>query len=130
MTRTRFSLFYLAGYLIPAGLLLLLAPTFSTRLLLSNGDYGEVFPRLAGMLLIGLGILVVQIIRLRLDQLYTTTLVIRLFFVVCLVVFYAMSGDPFFLVLVAIVGFGLIFTGISFYLDRQSNAAGVSGRAA
>ena len=130
MTRTRFSLFYLAGYLIPAGLLLLLAPTFSTRLLLSNGDYGNVFPRLAGMLLIGLGILVVQIIRLRLDQLYTTTLVIRLFFVVCLVVFYAMSGDPFFLVLVAIVGFGLIFTGISFYLDRQSNAAGVSGRAA
>ena len=130
MTRTRFSLFYLAGYLIPAGLLLLLAPTFSTRLLLSNGNYGEVFPRLAGMLLIGLGILVVQIIRLRLDQLYTTTLVIRLFFVVCLVVFYVMSGDPFFLVLVAIVGFGLIFTGISFYLDRQSNAAGVSGRAA
>src|SRR5258706_309275 len=49
MTRTRFSLFYLAGYLIPAGLLLLLAPTFSTRLLLSNGDYGDVFPRLAGI---------------------------------------------------------------------------------
>ena len=130
MTRTRFSLFYLAGYLIPAGLLLLLAPTFSTRLLLSNGNYGDVFPRLAGMLLIGLGILVVQIIRLRLDQLYTTTLVIRLFFCVCLVVFYAMSGDPFFLVLVAIVGLGLIFTGISFYLDRQSQAAGIGGRAA
>ena len=130
MTRTRFSLFYLAGYLIPAGLLLLLAPTFSTRLLLSNGDYGNVFPRLAGMLLIGLGILVVQIIRLRLDQLYTTTVAIRLFFVVCLVVFYAMSQDPFFLVLVAIVGLGLIFTGISFYLDRQSHAAGISGRAA
>jgi hypothetical protein len=130
MTRTRFSLFYLAGYLIPAGVLLLLAPTFSTRLLLSNGDYGDVFPRLAGMLLIGLGILVVQIIRLRLDQLYTTTLVIRLFFCVCLVVFYAMSRDPFFLVLVAIVGFGLIFTGISFYLDRQSKAIGTSGRAA
>ena len=130
MTRTRFSLFYLAGYLIPAGLLLLLAPTFSTRLLLSNGDYGNVFPRLAGMLLIGLGILVVQIIRLRLDQLYTTTVAIRLFFVVCLVVFYAMSQDPFFLVLVAIVGFGLIFTAISYYLDRQSKAAGASGRAA
>ena len=129
MTRTRVSLFYLAGYLIPAGLLLLLAPTFSTRLLLSNGNYGEVFPRPAGMLLIGLGLLVVQIIRLRLDQLYTTTVVIRLFFIVCLVVFYAMSGDPFFLVLVAIVGLGVIFTGISFYLDRQSKPAGIPGRA-
>ena len=55
MPKTRLSLFYLAGYLIPAGLLLLFAPTFSTRLLLSNGNYGEIFPRLAGMLLIGLG---------------------------------------------------------------------------
>ena len=40
MIRTRFSLFYLAGYLIPAGLLLLFAPTFSTKLLLSNGLCG------------------------------------------------------------------------------------------
>ena len=50
MKKTRFSLFYLAGYLIPAGLLLLLAPTFSTRLLLSNGNYGDVlnFPQNGG----------------------------------------------------------------------------------
>ena len=56
MKKTRFSLFYLAGYLIPAGVLLLIAPTFSTKLLLSNGNYGEVYPPLAGMLLIGIGI--------------------------------------------------------------------------
>jgi len=43
MIRTRLSLFYLAGYLIPAGLLLLFAPTFALRLLLSNGEYGDVF---------------------------------------------------------------------------------------
>ena len=47
MIRTRLSLFYLAGYLIPAGLLLLFAPTFALRLLLSNGEYGDVFPRMA-----------------------------------------------------------------------------------
>ena len=123
MKRTRFSLFYLAGYLIPAGLLLLFAPSFSTKLLLSNGEYGEVFPRLAGMLLIGLGILVVQIIRLQLDQLYTTTLAIRVFFCVCFVAFYAISQDPFFLVLLAIVGFGLIFTATSFVLDRRAKPA-------
>src|SRR6185436_3783690 len=113
MNKTRFSLFYLAGYLIPAGLLLLFAPTFSTRLLLSNGDYGEVFPRMAGMLLIGLGTLVVQIIRHHLDMLYTTTLAIRLFFCVCFVIFYLMSQDPFFLVLLVIVAFGLVLTGSS-----------------
>ena len=123
MKKTRFSLFYLAGYLIPAGLLLLVAPTFSTRLLLSNGDYGNVFPRLAGMLLIGLGILVVQIIRFHLDMLYTTTLAIRLFFCVCFIIFYLMSQDPFFLVLLAIVAFGLILTGTSYLLDKQSKSA-------
>jgi len=119
MKKTRFSLFYLAGYLIPAGLLLLLAPTFSTRLLLSNGEYGNVFPRLAGMLLVGLGVLVVQIIRFHLDMLYTTTLAIRLFFCVCFVIFYSMSRDPFFLVLLAIVAFGLVLTGTSYLLDKQ-----------
>ncbi len=123
MTKTRFSLFYLAGYLIPAGLLLLIAPTFSTRLLLSNGDYGEVFPRLAGMLLIGIGVLVVQIIRFHLDMLYTTTLAIRLFFCACFVFFYMMSHDPFFLVLLAIVAFGLVLTGTSFLLDKRSKSA-------
>ena len=123
MKKTRFSLFYLAGYLIPAGILLLVAPTFSTRLLLSNGDYGNVFPRLAGMLLIGLGILVVQIIRFHLDMLYTTTLAIRLFFCVCFIIFYLMSQDPFFLVLLAIVAFGLILTGTSYLLDKQIKSA-------
>ena len=123
MKKTRFSLFYLAGYLIPAGLLLLLAPTFSTRLLLSNGNYGDVFPRLAGMLLIGIGVLVVQIIRFHLDMLYTTTLAIRLFFCVCFIVFYLMSSDPFFLVLLVIVAFGLVLTGTSYLRDRRSKSA-------
>lgn len=122
MTKTRFSLFYLAGYLIPAGLMLLIAPTFSTRPLLSNGEYGNVFPRLAGMLLIGIGVLVVQIIRLHPDMLYTTTLAIRLFFCACFIVFYLMSQDPFFLVLLAIVAFGLILTGTSYLLDKRSKS--------
>ena len=123
MKKTRFSLFYLAGYLIPAGLLLLIAPTFSTRLLLSNGNYGDVFPRLAGMLLIGIGVLVVQMIRLHLDMLYTTTLAIRLFFCVCFIVFYLISQDPFFLVLLVIVAFGLVLTGSSYFMDRAGKAA-------
>ena len=80
MKRTRFSLFYLAGYLIPAGFLLLIAPDFTLRLLLSNGSYGDVFPRMAGVLLIGLGVIVVQFIRFRLEMLYSTTLVVRSFF--------------------------------------------------
>jgi len=121
MIRTRLSLFYLAGYLIPAGLLLLFAPTFALRLLLSNGEYGDVFPRMAGMLLIGIGVLVVQIIRLRLEMLYTTTLMSRPFFWACFIAYYVISQDPFFLVLLAIVAFGVIWTGFSYVMDKQSN---------
>jgi len=76
MRRTRLSLFYLAGYLLPTGVLLLVAPDLSLRLLLSNGDYGsDVFLRVAGLLLLAIGIIVVQIIRLRAEVLYSTTLI-------------------------------------------------------
>jgi hypothetical protein len=118
MHRTRLSLYYLAGYLAFAGLALLLVPTFALQLLFSNGEYGEVFPRLAGMLLVGLAILITQIIRHRIEVLYPTTLVVRLFFLVVLTYLYLSSSDPFFLVVFGIVVLGVLFTGSS-YLSEQ-----------
>ena len=49
MEKRRLSLFYLAGYLIPSGVALLIVPDFALKLLLSNSNYSEVFPRTAGM---------------------------------------------------------------------------------
>jgi hypothetical protein len=121
MHRTRLSLFYLAGYLTFAGLALLLVPTFALQLLFSNGDYGEVFPRLAGMLLLGLAILITQIIRRRIEVLYTTTLVVRLFFLVVLAYLFLSSNDPFFLVVFGIVLLGVIFTGYSYLTERGAH---------
>jgi hypothetical protein len=57
------SLYYLAGYLLVGGFALLVAPDRTLKLLLSNRDYGEVFPRLAGMLMSGLGMSIAGIIR-------------------------------------------------------------------
>jgi hypothetical protein len=122
MTRTRLSLFYLAGYLTFAGLALLLMPTFALQLLLSNGHYGEVFPRLAGMLLLGLAALVAQIIRHRLEVLYPTTLVVRLFFLVVLSYLYLSSSDPFFAVVFGIVALGVVFTGYAYLTERRTRA--------
>lgn len=122
MHRTRLSLFYLAGYLAFAGLALLLIPTFALNLLFSNGDYGEVFPRLAGMLLLGLAILVTQIIRHRVEVLYPTTLLVRLFFLVVLGYLYLSSSDPFFLVVFGIVVLGVIFTAYSYLSERSADA--------
>lgn len=119
MEKTRLSLFYLAGYLIPSGVMLLFAPRFALKLLLSNSDYGDVFPRAAGMLLIGLGIMIVQMIRLRLSLLYSTTLIVRGFFFVCLSSFYVIYHDPFFFVLLVIVSIGIVLTATSYFLDQQ-----------
>ncbi len=121
MNRTRLSLYYLAGYLTFAGLALLLVPTFALQLLLSNGDYGEVFPRVAGMLLLGLAILVTQIIRHRVEVLYPTTLVVRLFFLVVFAYLYLSSNDPFFLVVFGIVALGVVLTGYSYLTERGTH---------
>jgi hypothetical protein len=120
MHRTRLSLFYLAGYLTFAGLALLLVPTFALRLLLSNGHYGEVFPRLAGMLLLGLAVLIIQIIRHRIDALYPTTLALRLFFLVVLAYLFVTSGDPFFMIVFGIVALGVLFTGYAYLSERRA----------
>jgi len=123
MSRTRLSLFYLAGYLWFAGLALLIVPTFALQLLFSNGDYGEVFPRLAGMLLTGLAILVTQIIRHRLEVLYPTPLAVRLFFLVVLAYLYLSSSDPFFAVVFGIVALGVVFTGYAYLSERRPGNA-------
>ncbi|MEP6807831.1 MAG: hypothetical protein ABI978_04455 [Chloroflexota bacterium] len=123
MHRTHLSLYYLVGYLSVAGLALLLVPGFALSLLVSNGHYGDVMPRLAGMLLIGLAVLVGQIIRLRLEALYSTTLAIRGFFLVTFIFLFAISGDPFFLVVFAIVAVGVILTGASYLRDRGTTDA-------
>ena len=120
MKRTRLSLYYLAAYLLFAGLALMLAPTLALQLLLSNGSYGDVLPRLLGVVLFALGVFVAQVVRYALVQLYTTTLAVRVVILAVLVWLYASSGDPLFLVLLGIVGLGFVLTGTSYLLDRRS----------
>ncbi|MBI3741475.1 MAG: hypothetical protein HY257_06935 [Chloroflexi bacterium] len=120
MKRTRLSLFYLAGYLVPSGILLMLAPQFVLKLLFSTGDYGDLMPRLVGVVLFALGVVIVQIIRYRLEVLYTTTVFVRAVILLTLIALYTSSRDPFFLVLVGVVGFGVALTTTSYVLDRRS----------
>ena len=125
MKRTHLSLYYLAGYLLPAGLALLFLPKLALTILFSNNAdaYGDVVPRLTGGVLIALGILIVQIIRLRLEMLYVTTLVVRGILLAVMLSLYLYSRDPFFISLMVIVGFGVLLTGASYYLDRQGKGA-------
>jgi hypothetical protein len=119
MNKTRLSLFYLASYLTLIGLGLLIVPDRTLKLLLSDGEYGNVFPRVAGMLMSGLGLSVFGIIRAGVPELYRATIFIRIYFLFCLAVFYRMTSDPLFLVLIVIVGLGLVLTLSSHLLDRR-----------
>ena len=121
MSRTRLSLFYLGSYLFIIGIGLLFAPHDTLKILQSSGDYGDVFPRVAGMLMSGLGLSIFGMIRARSSELYLATLFIRVYFMACIGTFYAMPRDPLFLVLVGIVGLGFVLTLGSYLLDRKSS---------
>jgi hypothetical protein len=119
MRRTHLSLYYLAGYLLFAGIALIATGQWAMRLMLSNGEYGDALPRLLGVVLLALGILVAQIVRHQLEVLYPTTLAVRALILLVLLWLYLSARDPFFLVLIAIVGLGVILTGTSYLLDRR-----------
>src|SRR5712691_772455 len=129
MRRTRLTLYYLATYLIGAGIALILAPSLTLKLLFASGQYGDVLPRLLGVVLLALGIVIVQIIRHQVEVLYTTTLIVRTLIVAVLIGLFIYSRDPLFVSLVVVVGFGMILTSASYWRDQQSAAAaGVLGR--
>jgi hypothetical protein len=128
VNRTRLSLYYLAGYLILIGAGLLLIPEQTLRWMLSDGHYGTVFPRLAGMLMSGLGMNIAGIIRGRTEVLYPATLGVRTYFLICLGAFYALTRDPFFLVLLGFVLIGMTLTLLSYLSERTRAVTAVPHR--
>ena len=118
MRWTRLSFYYLIGYLTFGGLGLLASPKLALGLFGATGDYRPELARLSGALLLGLGILVTQIVRHRVEVLYPTTLVVRVVIVSVLVGLYLTSHDPLFLVLTGIVGLGMLLTGAGLLTDR------------
>jgi hypothetical protein len=123
MHRTRLSLYYLAGYLLPTGLGLMLAPRLILRAMLSTGDYGEIFPSFAGVLMVALGMIVVQLIRSRADRLYPVTLAVRAVIWVWTLRLYLASGDPLFAIILGVVGLGMVITGTCYAVERRAAQA-------
>ncbi|TMD07440.1 MAG: hypothetical protein E6J01_05850 [Chloroflexi bacterium] len=123
MRRTRLSLYYLAAYLLGAGIALIFAPSLALTLLFTSGHYGDVMPRLLGVVLLALGIVIVQIIRHQVEVLYTTTLIVRTLIVAVLTGLLIYSRDPLFISLLVVVGFGMVLTGASYWRDRRAAAA-------
>jgi hypothetical protein len=122
MKRTRLSLFYLGSYLLLIGVGLLLVPYGTLKILQSNRDYDDIFPRVTGMLMSGLGLSIFGMIRARAFKLYPATLFMRVYFIICFVAFYFATHDPLFLVLLGVVGLGLVLTLASYLRDRRESS--------
>jgi hypothetical protein len=118
-SKTRLSLYYLATYLFLTGVGLLFAPQFSLKLLLATGHYDNAFVEFTGAFMIALSMLVTQIIRHRIEVLYPTTLVVRLFFIVVIVALYMQTQDPLFLIVLAVVGLGVALTATAYIKERD-----------
>ena len=123
MKIARISMFYLVGYLLPAGVLLLVAPRFVFETFQSSQpeSYGDVIPRVAGALAIALGLIVGQIIRFRLEMMHSTLVGVRVFLVGTWIWLYTRTHDPFFLILAAIVGFGAALTAVGLAVDKRES---------
>jgi hypothetical protein len=68
MNKTRLSLLYLGSYLVLIGLGLLLVPHATFKILQSDRGYNDVMPRVAGMLMSGLGLSIFGMIRAHLSN--------------------------------------------------------------
>lgn len=119
MKKTKYSLYYLATYLIGGGLGLVFAPQLFLKLLGSDQIYSSEMPQLAGLLMVALGVLVARVIQKDLKEVYPATLIARLIICAGLVYLYSYSCNPLFLVLLIIVGLGFVITSVSYFLDRQ-----------
>lgn len=119
MKKTRITLFYLASYLVIGGIGFFIFPQLILRMFLSSGNYSDIMVRLIGLFMVSLGIIIIQIIRHRAEQLYTTTLFIRSIILITLISFYFIYNDPLMLVLFGIVGLGFLLTITSYLLDKK-----------
>ena len=104
----RLTFIYLTGYLLVGGFGLVVAPERVLHLLLSNGVYGEIMPRVAGVFMFVLGGMILQFVRNRDFRYYGSAIVGRCVIVVVFTALFFKTRDPLFLVLDTIVLVGLL----------------------
>ncbi len=119
MRWTRLSFVYLISYLAIGGAGLLVAPELALRLLGATNSYNPALARLLGALFVGLGVIVAQIARHRVEVLYPTTLIVRTVFLGTVIGLYFGTRDLLFLVLAAIIASGMVLTITGILVDRR-----------
>ena len=115
----RIAFVYLISYLAVAAVGFGLFPKLTFDLFLSNGDYGEILPRLLGAMMGVLSFLLFVIYREGDWPKYSPyTMMARTPLVLFIFYLYAVSRDPMFLIINAIVLLGLVTTAVGTVLER------------
>ena len=123
LRRTRASLFYLVAYLFPLAAGLLISPTDTFHLIGSRAEHATTAWRLFGGLLLVLAMVVVRLIRKRQSAAYINTAIGRLAFVVLFSYLVGKTGNPAYLVILVVLGFGVAWTLAGLALDVREELA-------
>lgn len=108
MKSKKITLIYLVTYLAIGGIGFTLFPDQTLQLFLSNGDYGDVMPRMTGMFMCALSFLIFRIVRNEDWHYYAATIYVRSTIVLILSWLFYESSDTMLLVVMVIVLIGLI----------------------
>ncbi|GEM_PF-5277126 len=118
MPKTRRSLFFVAAYLLATGLAMLLAPQLTLRLMFASHEYPDAFVQMAGVLMLGLGIVVINVILYGNRDFYRATLVARIPMWICILGLYLQTRENFFIVVLCVLGTGIVVTGSCYLSER------------
>ncbi len=108
MKAKKITLTYLTTYLAIGGIGFALFPDQILKLFFSNGNYGDIMPRMVGMFMCALGFLIFRILKNEDWKYYSATIYVRSSIVLFLFWLYYKSDDPMLLVVNGIVLLGLI----------------------
>ena len=99
---------YLVTYLAIGGIGFALFPAETLALFFSNGDYGDIMPRMVGLFMSALSFLLYNMLKKSDWSYYSATIYLRSAIVLFLTWMYFKSNDPLFITINVIVLIGLI----------------------
>ena len=109
----------MASYLFIGGLGFAFIPETILKIFMSTGTYSDVMPRVVGMFMLVLGLLITLFIKNEDYKYYFPTIIARSFIVIFLTVLYFNTDDPLFIILNLIVLIGLL-PSIYIYIKDKS----------
>jgi hypothetical protein len=119
MRLIKLSFYYISAYLGLAGITFLFIPTQFQKLLFANQIYDPIPMHIAGMFALLLSIVVFQLARKKMFEMYPTTLFARVVALIIIVSLYFQTHNPFFISMFVIVAIGMATTLLGHFQQKN-----------